>query len=133
MSTKKIYRLQKQKNLLWLRVAVGRNQNNPLLVRLLVDTGASYTVIPNPILQRLGCNLNEPLRTTMIVTASGTIEVPIVAIPWFNCLGIKKENFPVIGLDLPVNAFTNGLFGIDFLREVKSIINVAKGEIQLGN
>ena len=133
MSTKKIYRLQRQKNLLWLRAAVGRNQNIPLLVRLLVDTGASYTVIPIPILQRLGCNLNEPLRTTMIVTANGAIEVPIVAIPWFNCLGIKKENFPVVGLDLPVSTFTNGLLGMDFLGEVKAVIDVAKGEIQVGN
>ena len=57
MSTKKIYRLQRQKDLLWLRGAVGRNQDSPLLLRLLVDTGASYTVIPTLILERLGCNL----------------------------------------------------------------------------
>ncbi|MDJ0636075.1 MAG: retropepsin-like aspartic protease [Xenococcaceae cyanobacterium MO_188.B29] len=133
MSTKKIYRLQRQKDLLWLRAAIGRNQNITLLVRLLVDTGASYTVIPIPILQRLGCNLNKPLRTTMIVTANGAIEVPIIAVPWFNCLGIKKENFPVVGLDLPVSSFTNGLLGMDFLREVKAVIDVAKGEIKLEN
>ena len=133
MNTKKIYRLQKQKDLLWLRAAVGRNQDSPLLVRLLVDTGASYTVIPTLILERLGCNLNEPLKKTTILTASGAIEVPIVAIHWFNCLGIKKENFPVVGLNLPVSAFTNGLLGMDFLREVKAVIDVAKGEIQLGS
>lgn len=130
--SKKIYRLQKQQNLLWLRAAVGQNQNTPLLVRLLVDTGANYTVIPTPILRRLGCNLDKPLRTKMIVTANGEIKVPIVPVPWFNCLGVKKENFPVVGLDLSVNTFTNGLLGMDFLREVNAVIDVAEGEIQLG-
>lgn len=46
MSNKKIYRCNRQHNLLWLRVAVGRSGDTPLLVRLLVDTGASYTVLP---------------------------------------------------------------------------------------
>ena len=70
---------------------------------------------------------------TYEVNQNGAIEVPITAVPWFNCLGIKKENFPVVGLDLPVSSFTNGLLGMDFLREVKAVIDVAKGEIQLGN
>lgn len=39
MSSKRIYRLQQQGDLLWLRVAVGRSSSNPLLLRLLVDTG----------------------------------------------------------------------------------------------
>jgi predicted aspartyl protease len=49
MSNKKIYRVQRQQNVLWLRAAVGQNQDTPLLVRLLIDTGASYTVLPTPI------------------------------------------------------------------------------------
>lgn len=60
MSDKKIYRVQRQQNVLWLRAAVGRNQDTPLLVRLLIDTGASYTVLPIPILQRIGGNLDQP-------------------------------------------------------------------------
>ena len=60
MSNKKIYRVQRQQNVLWLRAAVGQNQDAPLLVRLLIDTGSSYTVLPIPILQRIGCNLERP-------------------------------------------------------------------------
>ncbi len=63
MSNKKIYHAQRQQNLLWLRAAVGRDRNTPLLVRLLIDTGASYTVLPLPILQRIGCNLDQPEQT----------------------------------------------------------------------
>ncbi|MDJ0534407.1 MAG: hypothetical protein QNJ70_18320 [Xenococcaceae cyanobacterium MO_207.B15] len=43
--SKKIYRLERQQNVLWLRAAVGRSQNTPLLIRLLLDIGASYTHI----------------------------------------------------------------------------------------
>lgn len=61
MSKKLIYQVQRQQNVLWLRAGVKGNNNTPLLVRLLIDTGASYTVLPQKILQRIGCNLNQPL------------------------------------------------------------------------
>ena len=63
MSDKKIYRVQRQQNILWLRAAVGRNQDTPLLVRLLIDTGSSYTVLPIAILQLLDI-CNEIQRST---------------------------------------------------------------------
>jgi clan AA aspartic protease (TIGR02281 family) len=133
MSSKKIYRCNRQQNVLWLRVAVGRSGDAPLLIRLLVDTGASYTVLPTRVLQRVGCNLDETLEKKKIVTANGTIDVPIVTVPWFNCLGIKRENYPVVALDLPVSSFTDGLLGMDFLREVGAVIDVANAEIRLEN
>ncbi|MDJ0597074.1 MAG: retropepsin-like aspartic protease [Pleurocapsa sp. MO_226.B13] len=131
MSNKKIYRLQREQNVLWLRAAVGRNKDTPLLVRLLIDTGASYTVLAIPIWQRIGCNLDQPKTKKKMVTANGAIAVPIIVVPWFNCLGIKRENYPVVGLDLPASSFTDGLLGMDFLTEVKAVIDVAKREIRL--
>ncbi|MDJ0687199.1 MAG: retropepsin-like aspartic protease [Xenococcaceae cyanobacterium MO_188.B32] len=128
--SKIIYRVQRQQNILWLRAAVRGSNNTPLLVKLLIDTGASYTVLPRKILQRIGCNLNQPLGNKKIVTANGVIVVPIVAVPSFNCLGVKQENYPVVALDLPANSFTEGLLGMDFLCEVKAVIDVARGEIR---
>ena len=131
MSDKKIYRCYRQQNVLWLRVAVGKSGDTPLVVKLLIDTGASYTVLPTRILQRIGCNLEQPLEKKKIVTANGAIEVPIVAVPWFNCLGRARENYPVVALSLPASSFTDGLLGMDFLREVGAIIDVANAEISL--
>ena len=99
----------------------------------MVDTGASYTVLPPPILKRIGCNLERPLARKKIITANGEIAVPIVAVPWFNCLGIKRENYPVVGLSLPASSFTDGLLGMDFLREVGAVIDVANAEIRVEN
>ncbi len=133
MSKKKIYRCNRQQNVLWLRVAVGRTGDTPILVRLLVDTGASYTVLPTRVLRRIGCNLDRAIEKKKIVTANGALDVPIVAVPWFNCLGRVRENYPVVALDLPANSFTDGLLGMDFLREVGAVIDVAKAEISLKN
>ncbi len=131
MTARRIYRLNRQGNLLWLRASVGRAKENPLVLRLLVDTGSSYTVLPRLILERLGCNLQQPRQTTTIVTASAIVKMPIVAVSWFNCLGVRKENFSVVAMDLPMGSFTNGLLGIDFLRAEKAIIDIFKGEISL--
>ena len=131
--SKKIYRCNRQQNVLWLRAAIGKSEDVPILVRLLVDTGASYTVLPTRVLKRIGCNLDQPAKRNKIVTANGAINVPIVTLPWFNCLGIKRENYPVLALDLPASSFTDGLLGIDFLREVGAVIDVANGEIRLEN
>ncbi|MDJ0728967.1 MAG: retropepsin-like aspartic protease [Crocosphaera sp.] len=131
MTAHRIYRLNRQGNLLWLRASVGLARENHIVLRLLVDTGSSYTVLPRLILERLGCNLQQPRQTTTIVTASAIVKMPIVAVPWFNCLGVRKENFSVVAMDLPMGSFTNGLLGIDFLREEKAIIDIFKGEISL--
>lgn len=82
---------------------------------------------------RIGCNLKQPLDKKKIVTANGAIEVPIVAVPWFNCLGRVRENYPVVALSLPASSFTDGLLGMDFLREVGAVIDVARAEIRLEN
>jgi predicted aspartyl protease len=133
MNSRRIYRLQRQGNLLWLRASVGHGQENPIVLRLLVDTGSSYTVLPRQILERLGCNLSQPRQTTTIVTASAVVKMPIVVVPWFNCLGIRKENWTVVAMDLPSVSFTNGLLGIDFLREEKAIIEIFRGEISFSS
>ena len=80
-------------------------------------------------MERIGCNLDHAQQYKKIVTANGAMDVPIVIVPWFNCLGIKRENYPVVALDLPVNSFTDGLLGMDFLREVGAVIDTAKAQI----
>jgi len=64
------------------------------------------------------------------VGASGTINAPMVAVPWFNCLGQRIENFPIVAYTIPAAAFVDGLLGIDFLVSCKAIINVANAEIR---
>jgi len=57
VTSKKFYPLQRQGNLLWVRAAVGSNDGSVIVVRLLVDTGSSFTVLPTKVVEALGCNL----------------------------------------------------------------------------
>jgi hypothetical protein len=50
---------------------------------------------------------------------------------WFSCLGQRIEDLPVVALDLPMNAFTSGLLGMDFLQRFGAVIDTAKGELRL--
>ena len=54
MKQSKLYRLQRQGNLLILRAAVGATDGTAIVLRLLLDTGASYTMPMSVSLERSG-------------------------------------------------------------------------------
>lgn len=90
-----------------------------------------YTVLPRKILERIDCDFQKPLEFKKIITANSAITVPVIKVLSFNCLGVLRENYPVVALDLPINSFTDGLLGMDFLYQVNAVIDVAKGEIKI--
>jgi aspartyl protease family protein len=131
VSKQSVYRVNRWGDLLWVRAAVGGKDNSVIKVRLLVDTGASFTPLPTKVVQLAGCDLERPIRTQNITAAGGTLVAPIVAVPWFNCLGQRMENFSVVAYTIPANAFVDGLLGMDFLRQYRAVIAVAQAEIQM--
>lgn len=56
MRGEKSYRLLRYGNLLVLRAAVGGREGGVVVVRVLVDTGASYTMLPVEVVEALGCD-----------------------------------------------------------------------------
>ncbi len=124
------YKLQKQGNLLWSRAAFGCNDSALIVtVRLLVDTGASYTMLSNRFIQSIAGKAIEPLRSESILTANGSITAPVIPVPWIHCLGNRIEQFPIVACALPTNAFIDGLLGMDFLIRCAAVIDVHKAEI----
>ena len=124
------YRLFRQGNLLLLRAAIGGSDGGVVVARLLVDTGASYTIVPTEVVEALGCDILHPMRVIRIVAANGIIEAPMVALPWFHCLGQRLENFPVVAYTLPSGTFVDGLLGMDFLSRFRAVISVGAAEIR---
>jgi predicted aspartyl protease len=127
--TSRIYKAQRYGKLLVVRVGLGSDTLSPRTLRLLVDTGSSYTVLPVSILQALGSAPENAIRKVTIVAAGGLLEAPIVELPWLNCLGHRVKNFPVVALQLPANSFASGLLGMDFLDQFEVVINVRQGII----
>ncbi len=129
MTDAKSYRLARHGKLLILRAAVGGRNGGVVVVRLLVDTGASYTIVPVEVAEALECDMSHPLRRTRVVAANGIIVAPMVAISWFHCLGHRVKDFPVVAHTLPPGTFVDGLLGMDFLGLCRAVISVGEAEI----
>jgi predicted aspartyl protease len=126
-----IYQVQRWQDLLWVKAAVGDTEGTVIKVRLLVDTGASFTSLPTKITSLIGVASENSPKTRRVTAGNGVIVAPVVVIPWFNCLGQRIENFPVMAHTLPPVAFVDGLLGMDFLQRYRAKIGVAEAEIQV--
>ena len=128
----KAYRLLRYgQNLLAVQATIGNNgEANEYRVRLLVDTGASYTILPIKTLEDLGYDIRNPLRRQEIFTGQGRIYVPVINVCWFNCVGQFIENFDVFAHDILPNLRIDGVLGMDFLTRFGAVISVGDAEIR---
>ncbi|MCW6051660.1 retroviral-like aspartic protease family protein [Lyngbya sp. CCAP 1446/10] len=131
-NSQKTYRLLRYgQNLLAVQATIGsREGGNFLRVRLLVDTGSSFTILPVQVLQNLGYNTGNPLRRQELVTGQGIIYAPVINVSWFNCVGQLIEDFEIVAHNLPPNIRINGLIGMDFLTRFQAVISVGDAEIK---
>jgi predicted aspartyl protease len=129
MSSMKIYAVERRDFLFYVRAAVGGKDDRPKIVRLLVDTGARNTVLPAQLLQEFGYDLKKPDRQVRVTAAGGILQVPVMTVAWFNCLGTNIPFFPVIALDLPRSAGIDGLLGMDFLTTIGAIVDIPQLQI----
>lgn len=130
MSQSRPYRLARQRNLLLVQAAVGGTDGTVLVLRLLLDTGASYTMLPVEAVEVLGRDTLHPLRRIRMVAANGVIVAPLVEMSWFHCLGQRLDNFPVVAHTLPSGTFVDGLLGMDFLSRCGAVVSVAEAEVR---
>lgn len=111
---------------------LSRSQRSPLLIvypilkgprgatalRMVLDTGATTTIIPPKAAVAIGCDPARSSRRVSIITASGLEYLPIVTIPLVDCLGCRIRSFHVVCHDLPPESTVDGLLGLDFLNHV---------------
>ena len=88
----KKYWLERYDKLLITRAAIG-DKDGTRIVRLMVNTGSSYTILPLYPLEAIGSNPSVAKEKVRVLTASGLIFAPIVKVGWFNCLGHKISHF----------------------------------------
>jgi predicted aspartyl protease len=114
---------------LLLEAADGRSS---LLIPVVLDTGASLTVIATDILAQLGYDpANPALDRQRIVTGSGIEYAPCTTVRSATAIGQKLTHLDVLCHDLPPESGVDGLLGINFLRHFKLTIRFRKGIIDL--
>jgi predicted aspartyl protease len=123
------YRLNLHGSLLWTKAAFySPDRDLVITARMLIDTGASYSALSDHFIRAILDN-PVPLSHRSIATASQSIMAPVIEVARFNCLGKQIDNFAIVTLPIPRNAFIDGLIGIDFLRSCGALIDVERSEI----
>jgi predicted aspartyl protease len=124
-----LYSTERYSNLLIVKAAIGGITDQPKVIKLLVDTGASYTLLSAKVLLSLGYTLDNPTQRITVIAAGGNLQAPMLQLAWFSCLGQVIQNCPVLAWNLPSGVTASGLLGMDFLTRVNAVIDTKKGEI----
>ena len=100
-------------------------------LRLIVDTGATGTMIHLPVLIALGFDPAQDGRPVQITTASGVELGFKIRLTRLFALGQNRLNFPVIAHTLPATATVDGLLGLDFFQGHILTLDFQVGSITL--
>lgn len=101
-----------------------------LHVKFVLDTGASYVVLPWWIAGGLGLAI-DPKNLVSTTTASSVENVPYTTIPKVTVLDKTVKNVPCIIKDLPQESGVDGLLGLSFLRNFYLSLDFTKGILRL--
>lgn len=126
----KKYKLEKHGNLLYTNGAVKGN-GIIVAVKLLIDTGSSYTILPFATLIKIGRDPSFIKPTVQIVAANSLFVAPKVKVEWIHAFGLKFESFSVLAHNLPSAFYADGVPGMDFLTRAKATIDIANEQILL--
>ena len=103
-----------------------------LLIPVVLDTGASLTIVANDIMAQLGYDpANPALERQRIVMGSGIEYAPRTTVRSATAIGQKVTNLEILCHDLPPESGVDGLLGLNFLRHFKLTIRFRKGIIDL--
>ena len=94
------------------------SKTRTVLLRLLVDTGATYTMIPLKAAIAIGCDPAVATRRVPIVTVSAVEYTPLITVPFLKCLGHRLNHIEVACHDLPPQSAVDGLLGLNALTSI---------------
>lgn len=109
----RIVRLQRYGDHFITNSLVGRTQ-----LKLMIDTGASTTVISQRAFNQLGRSVSrEYIGNFTVNTAGGQVDAPIYRLKQLHIGGFKVNDIAVVVLPMPDFKAADGLLGMNFLRE----------------
>ena len=102
-----------------------------VVLKLVLDTGATTSLINVTTLLSLGFDPDQSTQRTSMATGSTVAVVPLVILTRLSALGQHRFGFPVIAHALPASTAVDGLLGLDFLRGQVLTIDFRAGQITL--
>lgn len=100
-------------------------------LNLVLDTGATYVLIPSFIARIMGYDPEVSTKRIPLTTVSGEETAPMVKVESISVLGKQVKNVEVICHDLPASGRVDGLLGLSFLQNFKLVLDFKKGILVL--
>jgi predicted aspartyl protease len=85
-------------------------------LRLLLDTGATHSLVSENLLAYVGYDPTSSTDLVKVAMGNGVEIVPRIVVNRFTALGMHRIGFPLLARALPPEAGVDGLLGLDFLR-----------------
>jgi len=112
-------------------VIVDATLNKTTTTKLVVDTGASYTMISNATAKELSIDTAQSQRTAPFQTANGVIQAPIINLDSITVGGIEVKNLMAAVHDIQADPRVSGLLGLNFLSNFRMDIDTQSGLLHL--
>jgi predicted aspartyl protease len=126
----KRYAIDPRGNVIIVRAAI-EGEHDIEVIQLMVDTGATHTLLQWRRLQELGYDPAASREWRRVLTVDSTVMVPQVRVRRLHCLGKAIENASVLCHTLPFVTYVDGLLGIDFLKSFDIAIHIRQGYIEV--
>ncbi|UCE62979.1 MAG: clan AA aspartic protease [Nitrospirota bacterium] len=108
------------------------NLNNQKSVHLILDTGATMTVLSTNVAIELGLTSDSESQVATVNTAGGPVQVNLTRVKSMGVNGAKAKNVVVAIHDLPdVQPGIDGLLGLSFLNNFLVTLDSNQGQLQL--
>ena len=104
------------------------------VVSLVLDTGASHTIIDLTKLLIIGYRLSDSLGTVQFETAQGVVDAHVFNIKYLKALGHIKRDLKICSYDFLGNnvlSEIDGVLGLDFFKDTELWISFKKFLIDL--
>ncbi len=100
--------------------------------RLILDTGASHTILSREVSDDLGLMANGEARRVTLKTAGGSVEAHVVQLDSIRVSDAEVRNSLVAVYDMPdAPPGIDGLLGLTFLSQFTVTLDTAKGKLHL--
>lgn len=100
--------------------------------RLILDTGASHTVLSRRLAQDLGMLPTSSSTAVTLKTAGGSVQAEMIRLETIRVGAAESHNIPVAIHDLPdAPPGIDGLLGLTFLHAFLVTLDIHKGELRL--
>lgn len=107
--------------------------NETRLAKLILDTGASHTILSHAIARDLGLFSHRPVASATMHTVGGSVQAEMVQVDSIRIAGAEVRNSLAAIHDLPdVPPDIEGLLGLSVLRQFEVTLDTARSRLHLG-